>query len=243
MTGIILATANQHKATELAELLAATIGESLVTMPLVDARAVEVAWYVQPASTLVPPPEIRGKVVVVEDGATFRDNALRKVRAIAEVVSLPVLADDSGLEVAALDGAPGVHTARYAGPKATSEANVEKLLMELIGNPDRRAAFVAELVLRLPDGSEYFGTGICKGEIADAPAGDGGFGYDPVFRPRDGDGRVFAEMTAAEKHERSHRALAFAAIGDPQTWAQLITGVAVTMPTPDALEASERWPS
>lgn len=229
MSGLVLATANAHKATELVELLAATVGVPLVTMPLHDAREQEVAWYVQVATQLVPPPEIRGKVVVVEDGMTFRENALRKVRSLAACVALPVLADDSGLEVAALEGAPGVRTARFAGPNATDEQNVQLLLRKLRDIEDRRAAFVAELVLRLPDGQEYFGTGVCKGSIATQQDGAGGFGYDPVFIPRAGDGRTFAAMTAAEKHQFSHRAAAFAELGDGATWLQLLSGVAVTV--------------
>lgn len=237
MSGIVLATANAHKAQELAELLAEMVGEALVTMPLADARGVEVAWYVQVANHLVPPPEIRGKVVVVEDGSTFRENAALKVRAIAASVPLPVLADDSGLEVAALNGRPGVHTARYAGPNASDTDNLEKLLTELAGADDRRAAFVAELVLRLPDGSEWNGTGICKGEIATEARGAGGFGYDPVFIPRDGDGRTFGEMSASEKHAYSHRSAAFAILGEAETWRRLVTGVNVTThPEPDELE-------
>ncbi|MGB2757805.1 MAG: RdgB/HAM1 family non-canonical purine NTP pyrophosphatase [Acidimicrobiia bacterium] len=236
MTGIVLATANAHKATELAELLAERVGESLVTMPLADARDTGVAWYVQVASHLVPPPEIRGKVVVVEDGTTFRANAERKAKALSECVSLAVLADDSGLEVAALNGAPGVTTARYAGPNATDADNVAKLLHALDGKTDRRAAFVAELVLRLSDGSEWNGTGVCKGTIACEPRGENGFGYDPVFIPREGDGRTFGEMSTEEKHRYSHRAAAFAVLGEPETWKRLVTGVTITEhPPPDDL--------
>lgn len=237
MTGIVLATGNAHKATELAELLAEMIGEALVTMPLADVRGAEVAWYVQVANHLVPPPEIRTRMVIVEDATSFRENAALKVQAISAWVPLPVLADDSGLEVAALNGRPGIHTARYAGPNASDADNVEKLLVELKDVTDRRAAFVAELVLRLPDGTEWNGTGICKGEIATEARGTNGFGYDPIFIPRDGDGRTFGEMTADEKHSYSHRSAAFAVLGEAETWKRLVTGVNVTThPEPEEFE-------
>jgi len=121
---------------------------------------------------------------------------------------LAAVADDSGLEVDALDGAPGVWSARYAGEDATDQDNVDKLLAALADRPDptdRTARFQAVVVLRHPDGSELVASGTVEGHIAAAPRGPGGFGYDPVFVPNEGDGRTFGEMTQDEKHAISHR--------------------------------------
>jgi XTP/dITP diphosphohydrolase len=123
-----------------------------------------------------------------------------------------VLADDTGLEVDALGGAPGVYSARYAGEHATYADNVDKLLDEMSDATDRSARFATVAVARWPDGSEISARGEIAGRIAPAPRGAQGFGYDPVFVPDDGDGSTFAEMTPDEKHAVSHRGRAFRAL-------------------------------
>jgi XTP/dITP diphosphohydrolase len=161
---------------------------------------------------------------VVEDGDTLEANARLKASAIAAATGRPALADDTGFEVEALGGAPGVFAARYAGEGATYADNVAKVLAELarVGatTPDRRRArFRTVALLRGPDGREVVATGSVDGHVAVRPSGAGGFGYDPVFVPDEGDGRTFAAMTAGEKHAISHRGRAFRALaerlGDP----------------------------
>lgn len=178
----VLATANLHKAGELAEILA---GVELVPRP-----------------ADVPD--------VVEDADTLIGNARLKANALVVATGEAALADDTGLEVDALGGAPGVRSARYAGSQAIAAENVAKLLRELHDRgadacADRAARFRTVLVARWPDGHELWTEGVVEGRIADRPGGANGFGYDPVFVPTDGDGRSFAEMTSAEKHTLSHR--------------------------------------
>ena len=146
---------------------------------------------------------------VDETGETLEENALLKARAVAEATGLPALADDTGLEVDALGGAPGVYAARYSGPEATYATNVAKLLAELGGVADRRAVFRTVIAVVSPDGDEWLAEGVVEGAVSLAPRGDNGFGYDPVFEV---DGRTFAEMTAAEKNSLSHRSRALRAI-------------------------------
>ena len=156
------------------------------------------------------PPEVPE---VVEDAETFLGNARLKASALLAATGLASVADDSGLEVDALDGAPGVWSARYAGAAATDEDNVAKLLAALADRPDpstRRARFRCTIVLQRPDGSEVIAEGSVDGHIAPAPRGADGFGYDPVFVPDDGDGSTFAEMAPAAKHAISHRGRALA---------------------------------
>ncbi len=142
--------------------------------------------------------------LVVEDAPTLRGNAEKKARALFAHAGLPALADDTGLEVDALDGAPGVRSARFAGDAADDEANRRKLLADLAGAPARTARF--RTVLAYVDGAGvHFFDGVCEGLIATEEVGTGGFGYDSLFRPADGDGRTFAEMTADEKNRISHR--------------------------------------
>jgi XTP/dITP diphosphohydrolase len=150
---------------------------------------------------------------VVEDGATFEDNARLKARDVAARSGLPALADDSGLEVEALGGRPGVRSARYAGEGATDAQNVALLLDELRDVPAARrgAAFRAAVCLAWPDGRVVEASGRCAGTIAAAPRGQGGFGYDPVFVDPD-TGRTFAELPPEAKHARSHRGRALAAL-------------------------------
>jgi len=138
-----------------------------------------------------------------EDGATFEENALQKARWYASASGEWTLADDSGLEVAALNGAPGVYTRRYAGPVATDLQNYEKLLTETAGVTDRSARFVCTMALLDPvDGSERTFRGECPGTLTTAPRGEFGFGYDPIFEV---DGRTMAERSPAEKDALSHR--------------------------------------
>ncbi len=151
---------------------------------------------------------------VDETESTFRGNALLKARAYAKAARLPTLADDSGLEVDALEGAPGVHSARYAGEDATHAANNAKLLRALAGSPNRSARFRCVLVLVDADGRELRTTeGSCDGTILSEPHGRDGFGYDPLFVP-EGEQRSMAELSAAEKNALSHRGHAVRAMRD-----------------------------
>jgi XTP/dITP diphosphohydrolase len=180
----VLASANRDKAAEMRAVLE----------PLLDAELVA-----RPAD--VPD--------VDETGDALEENALLKARALVAATGLAAIADDTGLEVAALDGAPGVYTARFAGENATYADNVAKLLEVLEGVDDRRARFRAVAAAVFPDGREIVVDGVMDGTIAAAARGTNGFGYDPVFIPNggdtDGDGRTFAEMSADEKHASSHR--------------------------------------
>lgn len=187
MTGFVLASANPDKAREITEILAP-----------------EVALSPRPADV----PDVE------ETGQTLLDNARLKARAIAEASGQPAIADDTGLEVAALGGAPGVRSARFAGEDASYADNVAKLLEALRGKEGeaRRARFRTVAIAMWPDGREVVAEGAVNGTIAESPRGDGGFGYDPVFVPDEGDGRTFAEMVAddpSSKHRLSHRGRAF----------------------------------
>jgi len=175
---LVLATANPDKAREIVAIAGATV--DLVARP-------------------------SGVPEVEETGATLLENARLKADALCRATGLPALADDTGLEVDALDGAPGVLSSRYAGEDATYADNVVKLLRALEGAETRTARFRTVALVRFPDGRELVGEGTVDGTIADAPRGVGGFGYDPVFVPDEGDGRTFAEMTSDEKHAISHR--------------------------------------
>jgi XTP/dITP diphosphohydrolase len=153
---------------------------------------------------------------VEETGTTLEDNARLKAVALCEATGLPAVADDTGLEVDALGGAPGVHSARYAGEDVTYADNVAKLLREVAGvdAPARTARFSTVAIARWPDGREVAAIGEVEGVIATETRGEGGFGYDPVFVPVEGDGRTFAEMSAEEKHRVSHRGRAFRTLAD-----------------------------
>jgi XTP/dITP diphosphohydrolase len=146
---------------------------------------------------------------VVEDADTLIGNARLKAVAVMEATGLPAIADDTGLEVAALGGAPGVFTARYAGEGCSYADNRIKMLRELDGVTDRTAAFKTVAMIVWPDGSELAFEGVCAGSIATEERGDIGFGYDPIFVPDDGDGRTFAEIGPEAKNELSHRGRAF----------------------------------
>jgi XTP/dITP diphosphohydrolase len=143
---------------------------------------------------------------VVEDGSTLEENAAKKAREVAAATGHPALADDTGLEVVHLDGAPGVYSARYAGAPPSYERNNRKLLEEMAnaGEGERRAAFRTVVALAVPGGDVRLVEGRMDGVILTEPVGEGGFGYDPLFRP-DGSDRSFAEMTSAEKNAISHR--------------------------------------
>lgn len=186
---LVLATRNPHKVREIRELLS---GLDIDVLSCRDVGDV---------------PE------VIEDGATLIENAIKKARAVADATMLPALADDTGLEVEALAGAPGVMSARYAGPSATYDDNNRKLLRELEGLPERerRACFTCVVALAMPRGQVSIAEGRTRGTIATGPRGDGGFGYDPLF-VADGSDLTYAEMTAAEKHAVSHRGKAMAAV-------------------------------
>src|SRR5436305_4814563 len=180
----VLATANPDKAKEIAAIL----GDGVDLIPRPDSV-----------------PEVD------ETGTTLEDNARLKAVALVEATGEAAIADDTGLEVAALDGAPGVYSARYSGEDATYASNVAKLARELDGVPPERrtARFRTVAMARFPDGREVVADGVVDGVIADAPRGSAGFGYDPLFVPAEGDGRTFAEMEPAEKHALSHRGRAF----------------------------------
>ena len=189
-TKVVVATRNKGKLREIVPLLAGT-GLELCTI-----------------DELAPDAELR------EDGVTFEENALGKARQAAAATGLPALADDSGLEVDALDGAPGVWSARYAGPGADDAQNNAKLLAALAGVPagDRGARFRCVAAFVDPArGLEIVRDGACAGQILTAPRGSDGFGYDPLFL-LPALGRTMAELPLAEKNRLSHRAAAFRAL-------------------------------
>ena len=176
----VVATRNQHKLRELDEVL-----DSLELVAL--------------------PEEVE---LPAEEGQTFADNALAKARAAHLATGLAAIADDSGIEARALGGRPGVRSARYAGPQATDEQNLELLLRDLAGAADRSVAYVCALAYIDEGGAEHLFEGRCQGELAREPRGSGGFGYDPAFVPDDigpGDARTMAELSPDEKHAISHR--------------------------------------
>ncbi|MCD6082877.1 XTP/dITP diphosphatase [Candidatus Aerophobetes bacterium] len=146
---------------------------------------------------------------VVEDGKSLKENALKKARAIAKFTGKLALADDSGLEVEALGGAPGVFSSRFAGENATYEDNNQKLLSLLKGVPPEKRGAVFRCVIAIidPEGREVVVEGVCRGRITEKPKGKEGFGYDPVFEP-EGSERTFAQMSLEEKNRISHRAKA-----------------------------------
>ncbi len=172
-------------------------------------KAAEIAAILGPSVELVPRPDHVPDVV--EDADTLLGNARLKAVALAMATGEPAVADDTGLEVDALGGAPGVRSARFAGEDATYADNVARLLAELdgVGAAGRTARFRTVALVRWPDGREVHAEGVVEGSIVAAPTGSGGFGYDPVFAPEGGDGRTFAELSPAEKHALSHRGHAF----------------------------------
>jgi XTP/dITP diphosphohydrolase len=182
---LVLATRNQHKLRELSALMTPFGLDPL------------------PEDVQLPP----------ETGTTFAQNALGKARAAAASTGRPAVADDSGIEVRALHGAPGVWSARYAGEHASDEENLAKLLREVPEDGDRRLAYVCALAYVEPGGREEIVHGRCEGILAAVPRGSGGFGYDPAFVPDDyADGRTMAELTPEEKDAISHRGRAARAL-------------------------------
>lgn len=175
-------------------------------------KVVEIAALLDGVALLLPrPSEVPD---VVEDADTLVGNARLKAAAICAATGRAAVADDTGLEVDALGGAPGVFAARYAGEGVTYADNRAKLLAELAGvaEADRTARFTTVAMVVRPDGSETVVEGVCEGLIALVERGARGFGYDAVFIPVDGDGRTFAEMSDAEKNAISHRGRAFVAL-------------------------------
>lgn len=187
---VVLASANPDKAAEISAILSAAV----------------------PGLDLAPRPADLADVD--ETGTTLLENARLKAAAIAAATGEAAVADDTGLAVDALDGAPGVYSARFAGEGATYADNVAKLLKELDGIPPERrtARFETVALVCWPDGREVAATGAVQGVIATEACGDGGFGYDPIFVPKEGDGRTFAELAPDEKHALSHRGRAFRAL-------------------------------
>lgn len=170
-------------------------------------KVAEIQRLLAGAVDLVPrPPEVPE---VVEDADTLVGNARLKAVALMEATGLAAVADDTGLEVAALDGAPGVYSARYAGDGCSYADNRRRLLADLDGVSDRRAAFRTVAFVAWPDGSELHVDGVCAGAITTAERGSAGFGYDAIFQPDEGGGATFAEMTPEGKQAISHRGRAF----------------------------------
>jgi len=177
MRRVLLATGNAHKVEEIAEILGA-------------------GWTVEARDPGVD-----------ETGTTFEENALLKARALAAQTGDMAVADDSGIEIDALDGAPGIHSNRW-----TAESNwIPRVLHELDGVPDRKRGcrYVCAAAVAWPDGREAVVRGEVEGRVAHEPRGEGGFGYDPIMIPTESDGRTFAEMTPNQKHTLSHRSRAF----------------------------------
>jgi len=187
---VVLASANPDKAAEIEAILAAAVPD-LVAHPR--------------------PPAVPE---VVEDAPDLVGNARLKAVALCAATGMAAVADDTGLEVDALGGEPGVFSARWAGEGATYADNVAKLLAELsdVPLPARTARFRTVALCRFADGREVVAEGTCPGTVPVVAAGAGGFGYDPVFVPDEGDGRTFAEMSPEEKHAVSHRGRAFRAL-------------------------------
>lgn len=178
---LIFATNNQHKVTELRQLITGEIDITTLLEAGID-------------------------IDIPEPYNTLEENAAGKSRTIYEMTGTNCFSEDTGLEVTALHGEPGVKSARYAGESRSFDANIEKLLINLAGKPDRSARFRTVISL-LIDGQETQFEGICEGEIITEKRGEKGFGYDPVFMP-DGSSKTFAEMSLAEKARYSHRARA-----------------------------------
>ena len=186
---ILFATANRGKLREAAEVLG-------------------------PGFEIVSPLDLGITEDIPETGSTLQENSLQKAQYIFDRTGLSCFADDTGLEVDALGGAPGIYSARYAGPGHDSEANMKKLLAELTTLDDRRARFRTVVTLILADGQPRFFEGVCEGSIAREKSGCGGFGYDPVFLPDAYPGRTLAEVSEEEKNAVSHRGKAIRAMAE-----------------------------
>ncbi len=186
---LVLATNNKHKAEEF-KILLDDLGVEILTLDLFP-----------------------GIGEPIEDADSLEGNAAKKALEVFSHTSLPTLADDSGLEVYFLNGEPGVHSSRYAGPEATYDDNCKKLLLNLRGVPPRRRTARFRCVLRFigPAGAHFSAEGTCKGMIIESPRGCNGFGYDPIFLP-EGHTKTLAEMNPSEKNSLSHRARAVGSI-------------------------------
>lgn len=191
MVKVLVASRNQGKVRELEQVLRELAIEGVELVSLIDAPA-------------YPDP--------VEDGLSFEENALLKARAGAKATGLPCVADDSGLTVKALNGMPGILSARWSGTHGDDAANNRLLLAQMADINERAAAFVSCCALATPAGEEHTAVGRWEGELLREPRGDNGFGYDPLFLPADADGRSSAELTAEEKNARSHRGKALRAL-------------------------------
>ena len=205
-TTLVIATRNQGKLNEISDLLKA--------YPI-DIKSLD---------DFGPIPEVE------EDGETFEENAYKKSSFTARVLGFPALSDDSGLVVPALDGAPGVHSARWAGENATDNDKCKKLLSELDGVSDRRAAFECVISIAVPGGPALTYTGRCEGDILTAPRGENGFGYDPVFyyAPYE---KTFAEISREKKGRVSHRGKALMEM--QSEFDQVLTWIERHMPVPE----------
>lgn len=184
---IVLATGNKNKVKEFKEILK------------------DFAINIKSLDEFGPIPE------AIEDGETFDDNAYKKALHTAKILGIPAIADDSGIEVEALDGAPGVYSARYAGEGATDEENCTKLLKALDGQENRKANFTCVISIATPGGPALTYEGKCFGEILTEKRGDSGFGYDPLFYFEEYD-KTFAELSSEEKNAVSHRGKALAEV-------------------------------
>jgi XTP/dITP diphosphohydrolase len=185
MRRVVCATANPHKVEEMTEIFSGLV-------------------------ELLPRPEEVGDID--ETGDTLEENACLKARIIAAHVGADAMADDTGLEIEALNGEPGVRSARYAGDTATDELNRALVLQQMDGVANRRARFRTVIAVATPQGDCVTVVGECGGRIAVAECGSNGFGYDSIFIPDDGDGRTFAEMTSEGKNSLSHRSKALSAL-------------------------------
>lgn len=190
LSTILLATNNPGKLTELRSLLADMQG-----------------------LTLISPADLGLHLDILEDGATYAENAAKKALAFAQASGNVAMADDSGLELDALNGAPGLISARYAPKKDATDADRRAYLLSQLGNKSQpwTARFRSTVCLATPDGVTHFAEGICEGSIIPEERGTGGFGYDPIFLLQE-EGKTMAELTMAEKNSLSHRARAIAAI-------------------------------
>lgn len=210
---IVLASGNVDKSREICEVLTA-VWDVPIAAWAVGADGTQCFVLTEPGP--FEPPTLEAAPDVEETGTTLEANARIKAAGWAATLGMAAIADDTGLFVDALDGAPGVYSARYAGENVTYADNVNKLLRELadVAAPARTARFQTVALATRPDGAEVAAVGAVEGVIIDEPRGVNGFGYDPVFVPVEGDGRTFAEMSAAEKHALSHRGRAFRSLAE-----------------------------
>ncbi len=197
---MVLATRNAHKVGEVSAILAAELGDAVEVLAMDDPAVTEVL-----GGQRIPD--------VVESEVTFAGNAALKAHAVADATGLPAIADDSGISVDVLGGAPGIFSARWAGRHGDDAANLALLLAQVADVPDahRGAEFVCAAALVVPGSPDVVELGRLRGTLERTPRGEGGFGYDPALRP-DGHERTCAELSAQEKHAISHRGQAFRAL-------------------------------